>query len=81
MMTECCTGEICTGNGALTDNIHVLLLQERILMKDKSHMTEVVQQARMELENGQVDEQELESSISVRMRACVTTVLNSLNKI
>jgi hypothetical protein len=44
-------------------------------------MTEVVQQARMELENGQVDEQELESSISVRMRACVTTVLNSLDKI
>jgi hypothetical protein len=38
--------------------------EERILMKDKSHMTEVVQQARMELENGQVDEQELESSIS-----------------
>lgn len=48
-------------------------------MNDKSHMTEIVQQTRMELENGHVDKQELESSIRVRMRVCVTTALTILD--
>lgn len=35
-------------------------------MKDKSHVTEIVQQTRMELENGNISPEEIESSITVR---------------
>jgi hypothetical protein len=34
-------------------------------MQNKSHMTEVQQKTRMELENGDVSEEELEESIRV----------------
>ena len=34
-------------------------------MKDKSHFTEIIQQTRIELENGDISYQELESSIRV----------------
>lgn len=34
-------------------------------MKDKSHTTEIVQQTRLELENGDISPEELESSIKV----------------
>jgi len=36
-------------------------------MTDKSHVTEIVQQTRIELENGDIPKDELESSIRVRM--------------
>jgi hypothetical protein len=41
------------------------MFQERIPMKDKSHFTEIIQQTRIELENGDISFQELESSIRV----------------
>lgn len=44
---------------------HFLHVQERVLMKDKSHFTEIIQQTRIELENGDISYQELESSIRV----------------
>lgn len=50
------------------------------MMKDKSHVTEIVQQTRIQLENGDVSKEELESSIRVRVR-CIdrfeTTLFDS----
>jgi hypothetical protein len=44
----------------------VMCFQERVEFKDKSHLTEIMQQTRIELENGDISDKELEESISVR---------------
>lgn len=48
-------------------NSRTCIEQDRVLMKDKSHFTEIIQRTRIELENGDISQQELESSIRVRV--------------
>jgi hypothetical protein len=64
----------------LTTTIYLSsFFQDRLELMSRSHVTEVAQKTRLELENGQVSKEELDKSIQVRimlhLKACLYQIV------
>jgi len=49
--------------GLLAEELHASDSGKRLAMENKSHMTEIMQKTRLELENGEISDQEIDDSI------------------
>lgn len=79
MVVNCHNWNVCLFNYFVASDANhnhlSSVLQDRLELLSRSHVTEVTQKTRLELENGQVSKEELDRSIQVRivlpLKACL----------